>query len=471
MSATLEEPPYTDRQKFELPPWGLALAARESLLYGNEYRAKVVSDESIHHLMRRFFHTEALPHTKPGDAGFLLSAITPILYEQFPWQESIFEEIARSHALLVEGSDHVDTEVISRSSLAGLLGGMPLGDAIGATFVLQVGAYQNGGVYDPKWLDQDNFRDVLELYPRRNLEETARRLTATRDQFRKDFAENSHRDKRLARYDYNPLVRRPFIRLEHGLTVSPAPRLIMRTVTPGGLYYPGLARHGGAFAKDLGLLFEHYIGRNLRLIDGAAIYPEITYGPRKDKKSIDWFVVLPRLVVLVECKLKRLGLLGRAGDEPLFADFENSLKKAYRQLERSVENLTAKTPEFGNIPTDRPFLAMVVSAEPMYTGSAFLVENGLTTISSGQIRDVPVAAVNTRDIEVLVTHGADAEDILLEILSNHTHGTAVSLRDVRPNAGRNNPILDNAWNAYPFPRTGPDSGDGSNDIWAHSTVP
>lgn len=458
MSSALEEPPYTDRQKLELPPWGLALAARESLLYGNEHRAKVISPESIRHLMRRFFHAEALPHTKPGNAGFLLSAITPMLYEQFPWQESMFEEIARSHALIVEGLNHVDTEVISESSLADLLGGIPLDDAIGATFVLQVGAYQNSGVFDPQWLDQDNFREVLKLYPRRNLEATARRLTATRDEFREDFVKHSHRDKRLARYDYNPLVRTPFIRLEHGLTVSPAPRLIMRTVTPGGLYYPGITIHGNAFSKDLGMLFEHYIGRNLRLIDGAEIHPEVTYGPRKDMKSTDWFVVFPRLVMLVECKLKRIGLLGRAGDESLFKDFTNSVKRAYDQLKRSVDHLAAKIPEFSHIPTDRPLLALVVSAEPIYSGSAFLVEHGLTTISSGQIRNVPVAVVNARDIEVLVTHGADVEDILLETLSNHTPVTAMSLRDVRPNVGRNNSILDNAWSTYPFPRTGLDSG-------------
>lgn len=376
----------------------------------------------------------------------------------------MFEEIARSHALLVEGLRHVDTEIVSRSSLEELGGGMPLGDAIGATFVLQVGAYRNAGIYDPKWLDQENFRDVLELYPRQNLEATASRLTVTCDQFREDFAKNSHGDKHLARYDYNPLARTPFVRLNHGLTVSPAPRLIMRTVTPGGLFYPGIARFGNAFAKDLGVLFEHYIGRNLRLIDGADIYPEITYGPRKDMKSIDWFVVLPRLVLLVECKLKRLGLLGRAGDEPLFKDLNNSVRRAYGQLARSVENLAANTPELSSIPTDRPFLAMVVSAEPMYTGSAFLVESGLTTISAGRIRDVPVAAVNARDIEVLATHEAGVEDIFLTILSNHEPGTAISLRDVRPKAGRNNPILENAWGAYPFPRIGSRGSDDANII-------
>ena len=94
ISAAFGEPPYSDRDKFERPPWGLATAARESLLYGNENRNKAVSDRAIDDLMRRFFHAEALPNLRPGDTGFLLSLLTPVMYEQFPWQESIFK---RSH--------------------------------------------------------------------------------------------------------------------------------------------------------------------------------------------------------------------------------------------------------------------------------------------------------------------------------------------------------------------------------------
>jgi hypothetical protein len=59
----------------------------------------------------------------------------------------------------------------------------------------------------------------------------------------------------------------------------------MRTVTPGGRYYSGIATYGSVFAEDFGQLFEHYIGRNLRLIDGAEVHPEISYGRRKDLKK------------------------------------------------------------------------------------------------------------------------------------------------------------------------------------------
>src|SRR6185312_13370423 len=107
---------------------------------------------------------------------------------------------------------------------------------------------ENGGTYDPGWLDQENFEEVLELYPRANIEASAQRMTATQQEFKDDFARHSHGDRRLSRYDYNPLVSPPFVAFQDGLTVAPATRLIMRTVTPGGLYSRGTAHFGTAFS-------------------------------------------------------------------------------------------------------------------------------------------------------------------------------------------------------------------------------
>jgi hypothetical protein len=451
VSAALGEPPYADEVKRRCPPWGLAAIARESLLYGNEHRDKAIADEGIVALLRKFFDADVPREPAPGDTGVLVSLVTPILYEQFPWQESMYEELARSHALMIEGLADVGTKVIYESALAEVLGGVPLGEAIAATFVLQVGAYQNGGLYDSSWLDQDNFKAVLDLYPRRNIEAAADRLTATQGEFRDDFTRRSLKNREHAKFDYNPLVRTPFVKLRDGVTVAPAPRLIMRTVTPGGLYYPGLERYGEGFTTDLGYLFEHYVGRQLRLIDGAEVHPEFSYGPRRDKKSVDWFVVLPRLVLVVECKLKRLSLEARAGGSALFPELARAVGKAYKQLERSVEQLAAGTAEFSHIPSDRPLIAVVVSAEPTYVGNAYLVERHGAKLSAGHLRNVPVAAIGARDLEAWVTHGPAIEDRLLEILNDHPVGNAFPIHDARLHSDGPNVILDNAWKSYPFP--------------------
>ena len=412
-----------------------------------------MSEAAVTGLLLRLFDAEAMPDLEPGDKGFALALLTPILYEQFPWQESIFEELARSHALLIEGLGEVDTEILSEGSIADVLGGISLREAIGATFVLQVGAYQNGGSYNPGWLDQENFRDVLALYSRSNIETTVRRLTASRTELKADFSANTHGNKRLAKYDYNPLVRTPFVALDDGSIVSPAPRLIMRTVTPGGLYYPGIATYGPGFATELGWLFEHYVGRNLRLIAGVEVHPEIRYGSGKSMKSIDWFVVMPGLVLLVECKLKRLSLSARAGDLALPKELFLAIEKAYDQLSRSVENVTTGTAEFAHIPRDRPLLAMIISAEPSYIGNAYLVEQHGATITAGAASDVPVAALSARELERLVTHGEHVEELLLKLMRDRSPNAALGILGIHTSDGKRNIILENAWATYSFPST------------------
>jgi hypothetical protein len=58
-----------------------------------------------------------------------------------------------------------------------------------------------------------------------------------------------------------------------------------------------------------------------------------------------------------------------------------------------------------------------------------------------------------------VTHGPAIEDRLLEVLHDHTVGTALPIHDVRLHSDRPNTILQNAWNTYPFPALGIDEGE------------
>lgn len=432
------------------PPWGIAAAARESLLYGNEHRSKSLDERGLRLLLHKFQIAMDLPSTDEPGEDFLVSIMTQVTYEQFPWQESMYEEIARSHAWLIEGLPDVPTKVVTEEALAAIVGGMPLPDAIGTTFFLQVGALQNGGIYDPGWLDQPNFTDVLEIYPRAHIEATAARLTTSLAGFKADFNKHALAAPMLDRFDYNPLVTTPFVDLADGPPVAPATRLIMRTVTPGGLYYAGIAKYGAAFAEDLGLLFEHYIGRQLRLIEGAEVIPEIRYGKGGGLKSVDWFVVMPGLVLLVEVKSRRMALAARAGGPKLVDALGETLRTARNQLTRTVENLAAGTPAFSDIPTDRPMLGLIVTAEPFYTAASYLLDYDSPVIPGGALADVPVATASARGIEWLVTHGADVESLVLDLISKRGAGV-VSVRDIGKREDVQNTILTNAWDSYTWP--------------------
>jgi hypothetical protein len=219
-------------------------------------------------------------------------------------------------------------------------------------------------------------------------------------------------------------------------------------VTPTGLYHAGVAEHGHLFANDLGMLLEHYVGRQLRLIPNAAVRGEVIYG-KPERRSIDWFVVLPKVVLLVEVKSRRLIQAAKAGDTTLPTRMQQLLDRARLQLERTIDVIRSRHAAFTDIPHDRPIVGLVVTAEPHYTGAAFL--KPLESTNGNE--SIGIASV--RDLEHVVAHEG-LEDLLLSLSTETTRhgwdlGRAMDNRGLKP---ARNPILQTAWESYPWPAKG-----------------
>lgn len=74
--------------------------------------------------------------------------LTRIAYEQFQYQESFFEEMARPQLFFDDYSGRKTLEVINKDSLAELIGA-PLNIAIGVAMLLHTSACKNAGIFDP----------------------------------------------------------------------------------------------------------------------------------------------------------------------------------------------------------------------------------------------------------------------------------------------------------------------------------
>ena len=419
-----------------ISPWGIALIARESILWGNEHRDSPVDAEAL----RRLFNAVNNIH-EPLDQDDLLSMLIRVVYEQFPYQESIYEEVSRTHELLVEPLGRVETEVLSPTTWSELLDA-PLVDMVGATFVLQVGANMNAGWFDPAWLDQANFVDVLARWPREHILARLEQLSTSIQDFKKAYAAAPKPAAGQEQYAFNPLSATPFVRMGDGRLLAPQPRLIFRTISPGGLYYPGIKRYGEAFARDLGALTQHYVGRQLRCIESADVQPEIRYG-KPERRSIDWFLVLPTMVVMFEVKSARFGLLARAAEGHEHA-IKHAIGEAVDQLAVTDAVMVEGRQEFQHLPRDRPRVGVVVTSEPLYLANSTPARDLVPTTR------FPTITASLRDIEMLVTLPADKiEDHLSEILHDPERSTwqlGLALRDVaRPNK---NPLLDRGWQSY-----------------------
>ncbi|WP_206494870.1 hypothetical protein [Microbacterium sp. KRD174] len=414
-------------------PWAVTAIAKESALRGNEHRHGRIDGSGVTRLVQQLMQSDYIDADQS-----VASMLTPIMYEQFPYQESPFEEMARTHALLVRtdpGQDRIPWEEEF---------GIGLDAAMRASHVLHTWVVFNQGRYDPDILDMPHFQDVFDkAAPRSEIEATAKALTADTTALR-DARSRADEKARVPlereRYGFNPLRARPLIELGAHGTWAPQTMLVPRALLGSNLYYRGLDRWGKAFADSLGPRTQHYVGRHLGLLGEDRIHPEIEYA--KAQYSIDWIWVSDAAVILVECKAARLGLDAQAGGASLGESIERYIGAARRQIDRTAALLHDDHPAFAHIPKDRPIVGVVTTAEPFY-----LADTPFSGFTSTGV--VPSMTLSLRDLEALVTL---PEPLAAALVVEHAHPDGLGGRfggavfdDARE---RRNPILEEAFHHY-----------------------
>jgi hypothetical protein len=295
------------------PPWALAGLVKASICDGNAYRSTPLRPDDIH--MGCHMYNNLVTHElhQPG-LNSPFNILARIAYEQFPYQESIFEEMARPEPFFTDYSGRKQLEVISDEHLTELLGA-PVRTAVATALILYASAQSNAGFFDPALLDHPNFSAVLEVVPRDRILAVIDSVFASNIEQFKEQAKEAPPVPYLERYQFNPLTARPLLRLRDGRLLAPVLQTIGRKLSPIELYYLGIKRWGQAFARDMGELLEDYIGRQLASMPSVEVHPEIAYTEKKDViHSVDWIVVFDDLVLLVECKATRTPAAARAAD-------------------------------------------------------------------------------------------------------------------------------------------------------------
>ena len=436
----------TDRVRL---PWALAGAAKASIVSGNEYRNRGVSDRDVFDICKAY-NALGTPLTRHGDnvSETVGAFLVRLGYEQFTYQQSHSEEVGRLGAMF-DHLEAINTEILNNALIEQILG-CSLQEFVSAGLVIAIGARSNAGFFNPEWPSLWEGPGAVHTHFSMEIvrQVFVEHFLATFDDIRKVAKNCQQSDPRLRHYEFNPLVSRPFVTLPDGRHLAPQPHFVFQRLSPSVLYYAGLKALGDkdakAFTRDVGVVFQEYIGRQLRLMPGATVLPEITYGGAQ--RSVDWFVIFDELVVLVEVKSTRLSHLARMGGNKLQDDFKRSVGKGYSQVTKTDELLTEGHEAFRDIPRDRPRMAIVATLEPYWAAnSAFL-----KTLHT----EPPIATIvaSARAIEQLV-------DVVSQIgtprplidIANDDERHTWNLETALPNISTpENPILANAWNRYPF---------------------
>lgn len=422
-------------------PWALMDIARVSLVHGSEQRGAPVSGQSVLRCVEAYNdldHPELAEQRLGAVANFLLR----ISNEQLIFNIPPMPTISRAVAIFTQTEPTVDLNVIHSGWDEELLGSK-VTDYVGAGFLLQTACGPNQGKFDLAWLDEDS---PLELNRYMDLAQTKKILTSQFMTSRAPFVrENSatYHDGPYRRFSYNPLFRRPAVKISPTTAVTPVPHSIMLKVSPQGIYYAGVAKWGNRFAKDVGNLFEQYVGRLLKLIPNGIVYPEIVYG-RSGQKTVDWIVVLDQVVILVEVKSVRPTDPVRMAHNEWAAELTRMLGKGFEQLNTTDSLIESAHPRLGEIPRDRQRVGMVVTMEDFHVVNASFIRKLYR--SDEKIRSLVVSSI---ELEWLVTIKQDPGEFLRDLLFD-SEAEGWSVRSKFGSVGtRPNEVIGRAWDALP----------------------
>ncbi len=392
-------------------PWAVATIAMVSLDKSNDHRgADQVAEADIRFLCAAY--NTVHESSADADEHFVLRTLLRPAVAQFPFQESDFEEVARTVALVNAGVDAHGDRVRAAIQVAF---GADIATVVNATVVLWGLVRAAHGHWNPNECDRADLADIMALVDRDTLFAMAHRLTASQKEFRSEQAElvfPSRPDGAL--WKANALVQKPLIELPRGQVVAPLDRLILRRAMTRTIYFDCLNAFGDGFAADLGLVVQDYVGQQLGTIPGATVLAEVEYRRGRDQvRSIDWFMVTDRAVILFEVKSARLMLAAQAGDDDLVAAFERALTKAVVQIDRTVADIRNRTPALAHIPVDRPIVGVIVTAEDLHQGNSPDVRALLP------VPTVPTLTMCLRELEHLIPRSG--EEIAEELLRVATH--------------------------------------------------
>lgn len=430
--------------------WAVAAVARESIAYGSDYRRAPVTERALSRILQAHNDLEDPFVNANGKASpwdFFLRTV----YQQFSTGGSVYPELARFAAVFDRPFPTKNYKVLGATALRSLLGAS-VTDYLGATFLFTIGAQINQGLFDLDWIAQPQFEQIVSVIPEATLNGIFReKFGAAFNQVRAAACAHRNPDPALRVHDFNPLIATPYVGLTATQFIAPLPRLVADRASLAAVYHLGVKQYGQAFTGDLGRLVEAYAGEHLRLVPQAITTPDREY--KTGQRSVDWVVVLPNVVVLVEVKSARVNQAGRLSIAAYLEDVNSDVGKAMKQVHATADLIRTGHPAFDDIPIDRPLRGIIVTAEPHYLINSPLYRQGLPDPS------VPTVVLTLGELENLVSFALvrNPNDVLL----SHTDWTTSSPVNVtrlqnewftQHQVKPQNPLLYEAWNRMPLER-------------------
>lgn len=442
---------YLAPEALNYRPWALADVARVSLAASARGPRAQPTHQDLAYILAMYNNLDEPLRAEGGGLEQVEAFMLRVAGEQFSWQEQDYKSAARSAAVLLHTPFPADrTPRCITPGWEHELLGCSLGEYVSTARILWASALANQGRFnlayidgpqaDPEWglIDPALVRRTLDTH-------FAIAVTDFPQANRKAAAAAAY-DRRLRRYTYNPLRGRPAVTGLGPDYLCPIPQLAWAKTTLAGLYFTGLEGLGTGFTEDLGHLFEQYVGRQLRLIPGATVIPEIIYtgGSTRDR-SVDWIVVFDELVLLVEVKSAAPTEQNRLGGPDAWKAAVEKIGNGFTQIERTAAKIKNRHPAFAAVSDDRRILGLVITREPFPTANWPGVHRLFPATS------IPTSITGIAELESIVTMTDTTVDRFLCDIADDPERRHYDLRTSLPqHTFAANPVVDQGWRSLPW---------------------
>jgi hypothetical protein len=420
--------------------WSLAGIARTALTSANNFRNRTPTVGDLVRLCSEYVNVSDPDIDSPAGSDRLRHVMARITYEQFGFGYSLMEGIGRTLTLLLDHSDDCPGAPAAEDWAEVL--GVPLEHFMRVGFGLHVAILSNGGGIDRSTLLMDHVMPVFSpLGPDQVSAVIDRYFARTVDQLRADG--QAREVPQYEKWSPNPLQATPLIYLG-GKLIGTVPRWIADRVTPTGLYYIGLDAFGTSFTDALGCAFEKYVGTQLALLNHAVVHPEVVFGS-PERRTVDYFLVTDRAVLLIEVKAARPILASRMGLVSADDDFAAKIGHARDQIDTTALLLDDGHPALSHIPRDRPTFGLIITLEPWHLAETFLYEDLLTGAR------VPIAVTSAHALETVaptLADRADTGDRLLQAFSRPPPAPPMFRNAIDGLSTVSNPLLQACWDRF-----------------------
>lgn len=430
-----------------LTDWNIADVARTALAWSRFQRPEADGRTLLHlcNMNSRLIDEGELAHPQPADR--LARVLPRLFFEQFLRQRSVMGQITRT-LLLFGATAEQPPGFAPKAMLPGWFevasDGLTLEEYVESIFMISVGTQEHRGGFSLDWLDGEGYRGLEDVISFDALRRTFTEHLLTTPSAFKDANRRSQDPvpPPQKKFAFNPLVDRPFIEGVAEIPIAPWVQAVIAKASPASVYHLACGGLGKGFADDLGPVFQHYVGRHLELVEGPRqVIPELRYGPRQSATdSCDWFLDLPNLLVLIECKARQPIESLRIGGDNWLKGIADSTGKGIDQLNKSNRFIDAISSENPQIDATKPRVGLIVTLEPFYLNENWLVRERLLAA------ELPIGVVSAGELESLVLlHAEELSEALASAVKGAQDNVMLLTQALNAAEDRENPLLVSTW--------------------------